>query len=329
MPKALALYSGGLDSLLSILTVMRQGIDVTAFRFLTPFNVRLRSPSDACAAKTHPAGFIIEDYPVFEKFLEILKNPRFGYGKNMNPCVDCKIFMLKEAKKIMSEEGYNFIITGEVLWQRPMSQRRDILSVIDREASVAGHVVRPLSAKLLRPSFAEQAGIIDRERLFSFSGRSRKPQMSLAKEMGITEYSQPAGGCFLTDPLYSIRLKDLLKHNPSPSLKDVNLLQLGRHFRISSTTKVIVGRDKIDNELIAKIASFDNCLLWVEGVGSSLTIITGDLSDQVIELAASLCARYSDAKNYNTVMVTVKLANKISIIPVNPAPENLIKSLRI
>lgn len=328
MPKALALYSGGLDSLLSILTVVKQGINVTAIRFLTPFNIKLRNRSHNADAPSH-TSFEKRDYLISDQFLELLKNPQFGYGKNMNPCVDCKILMLKEAKRIMLEEGYDFIITGEVLWQRPMSQRRDILSVIDREASVTGYVVRPLSAKLLNPSFAEQAGTIDREKLFSFSGRSRKPQMKLAQEMGIKEYSQPASGCLLTDPLYSVRLRDLMRYSSSLSIKDVNLLQLGRHFRISSATKVIVGRDKTDNELISSIAEPDDCLLWVEGVGSSLTIIRGDISSKAIEVAASLSARYSDAKNQKEVMVTLKVAGQKKLITAAPASDIQLKLLMV
>ena len=328
MAKALALYSGGLDSLLSIMTILRLGIDVKVIRFITPFNTKLRNSASAATKKTDPV-FTINDYPISEKFLEILKNPKYGFGKNMNPCVDCKILMLKEAKKIMLEEGYDFIITGEVLWQRPMSQRRDILSVIDREASVIGHVVRPLSARLLNPSYAEQTGIVNRDMLFGFSGRTRKPQMKLAQEMGITDYSQPASGCLLTDPLYSARLKDLMKHSPAPLMKDINLLQLGRHFRISSDTKVIVGRDRIDNELIRSIADQDDYLLWVENFGSALTIIRGDSSDKVIETAASLCARYSDSKNYQKVMVTLERAGKTLIIPATPACDSLVESLRV
>lgn len=328
MSRALALYSGGLDSLLSILTIIRQGIEVTAVRFITPFNVRLRNSATVENKKTN-STFIIKDYPIFEKFFEVLKNPRFGYGKNMNPCVDCKILMLKEAKRIMYEDGYDFIVTGEVLWQRPMSQRRDTLSIIDREAFVTGHVVRPLSAKLLKPSLAEQAGIIDRERLFGFSGRSRKPQTKLALEMGVTEYSQPAGGCLLTDPLYSTRLRDLIQHSHSLSIEDINLLQLGRHYRISSVAKAIVGRDKIDNELIIKFAKPDDCLLWVEGVGSSLAIIRGDISDKTVEVSAALCARHSDAKSQKKVMVTLSVSGNISVIASVPATESLLESLRI
>ncbi len=332
MPKALALYSGGLDSILSILAVMKQGIDVAAIRFLTSFNTRIRRREQNTYAKLLlPAGFdfIIKDYPIYEKFLNMLKSPKYGYGKNMNPCVDCKILMLKEAKRIMLEEGYDFIITGEVLWQRPMSQRRDILSVIDREASVKGYVVRPLSAKLFNPSLAELAGLIDRQGLYDFSGRTRKPQMRLAQEMGLSNYAQPAGGCLLTDPLYSAKLSDLMRHNPDPSISEINLLQLGRHYRISADTKIIAGRDNMDNELIQAISEPLDCLLWVEGYGSSLTIIKGKVSDETIKVAAALCARHSNAKNLPEVKVSFKISGNISTITVNPASDSLLNSLRV
>ncbi len=330
MPKALALYSGGLDSTLSVLAIQRQGIEVSLVRFLTPFNVKIKKQAQP-ADKSHfnsDLDFVIRDYPIFEKFIEILKKPIFGYGKNMNPCIDCKILMLKEAKNIMIEDGYDFIVTGEVLWQRPMSQRRDILSVIDREASVRGYVVRPLSAKLFNPSIAEQAGIIDRQRLYDFSGRSRKPQMKLAHEFGIKDYAQPASGCLLTDPLYSIKLRELLTHCPNPSINDINLLQLGRHFRFKNA-KIVVGRDEIDNEIIESICEPSDCLLWGEGYGSPLTIIRGEVSDETIRAAASLCARHSDAKKLPLVEVSFKIYEQVSIIKAKPASDEMLNSLRI
>ncbi len=331
MVRALALYSGGLDSMLSIKVILQQGIEVTAIRFITPFNTKLESfeLADTSLLALGELNFNIKNYPINEKFLEILKKPKFGYGKNMNPCVDCKILMFKEAKRIMVEDDYDFIITGEVLWQRPMSQRRDILSVIDREASVQGYVVRPLSAKLLNPSIAEQSGMIDRQKLFDFSGRSRKPQMKLAKELELNNYVQPAGGCLLTDPLYSAKLKDLFLHTPNPSTIDIDLLRIGRHFRASNNLKIIVGRDKRDNDFIQSIAQPSDCILWVEGIGSSLTIIKGDPTETAIKIAASLCARHSDAKKKPEVEVSYKLSGNISTVKVFPAQDSMLASLRI
>lgn len=308
MAKAIALYSGGLDSTLAILIAMRQGIEVTAVTFLTHFGCDI-SDKSSCSKNPFSAsekfGFEVKLCHLADKFIDIVKNPRFGHGKNMNPCIDCRILMLKEAKEFMKMTGADFIITGEVIGQRPMSQRRDTFSKIDREAGIEGYVLRPLSAKLLKPTVSEQQGIVDRKKLCDFHGRSRKPQMALAKEMGLTEYPAPAGGCLLTDPLYSYRLKELLKHNPNPSLKDINLLRIGRHFRISENCKIVVGRDENENNMIQSLAENDDCLLWVDGFGSPLTIVCGRSNEDDLKLAASICARYSDARQLPVVEVTV------------------------
>lgn len=331
MAKALALFSGGLDSLLSIIVILKQDIKVTALRFLTPFNTKIFEHKEKKDYEYTIGNlrFEIKGYPIYEEFLEVLKKPKYGYGKNMNPCVDCKILMLKEAKRMMLEEGYDFIITGEVLFQRPMSQRRDILSVIDRDAKVQGYVIRPLSAKLLNPSIAEELGIIDREKLYNFSGRTRKPQMKLAKELGLKDYVQPAGGCLLTDPLYTAKLRDLFMYNPDPSIDDIMLLRVGRHFRVSSNLKIIVGRDERDNEFIKSIATPSDCILWVEGYGSPLTLIKGRATEKAIELAASLCARHSDAKKMPEIEVSYEISGNISKIKVSPAEDYMLTSFRV
>jgi tRNA-specific 2-thiouridylase len=194
---AVALYSGGLDSTLAILVVLRQGVEVKAVTFLNHFGCDI-SDRSSCSKNPFSAaeqfGFEVKLSHLSEKFIEIVKNPKFGHGKNMNPCMDCRILMLKEAKEFMNMTGAAFIITGEVLGQRPMSQRRDALDVIDREAGLKGHVLRPLSAKLMKPTIAEEKGIVERGLLYDFSGRSRKPQIALAEEFGLTDYPAPAGG---------------------------------------------------------------------------------------------------------------------------------------
>ncbi len=332
MPKAIALYSGGLDSTLAILVAMRQGIEVTAITFLTHFGCDI-SDKSSCSknpfAASEKFGFEVKLCHLADKFIEIVKNPKFGHGKNMNPCIDCRILMLKEAKELMAMRGADFIITGEVLGQRPMSQRRDTFPRIDREAGLGGYVLRPLSARLLKPTIPEQSGIVDRERLCNFHGRSRKPQMALAKELGLTEYPAPAGGCLLTDPLYSYRLKEFLKYNPSPSVKDINLLRVGRHFRISDNCKIIVGRDENENNTIEALAENSDYLLRVDGFGSPLTIISGNISDKAIEPAASICARYSDAKRLPEVDVTVSGNGLNYAIKASPATDVVLNTFRI
>ncbi len=332
MTKAIALYSGGLDSTLAILVAMRQGIEVTAVTFLTHFGCDI-SDKSSCSKDPFSAaaqfGFEVKLCHLADKFIEVVKKPKFGHGKNMNPCIDCRILMLKEAKELMAMRGADFIITGEVLGQRPMSQRRDTFPKIDREAGLSGSIVRPLSAKLLKPTIPEQTGIVDRERLCGFNGRSRKPQMALAKEFGLTDYPAPAGGCLLTDPIYSYRLRELLAHEPSPSLKDIQLLRSGRHFRIPDACKIIVGRNEGDNNIIQSLADGGDYLLWVDGFGSPLIIVRGAATDGVLRLAASLCARYSDAKGLPSVNVSVAGNGTGFKIQAQPATEAMLNSYMI
>lgn len=309
MAKALALFSGGLDSTLAILVMLRQGVDVTAITFLTHFGCDI-SDRSSCSKNPFKAaeqfGFPVKLCHLAERFLEIVKNPKYGHGKNMNPCIDCRILMLREARELMKMTGADFIITGEVLGQRPMSQRRDTFPLIDREAGLEGYVLRPLTALNLKPTIPEQIGLVKRELLYGFRGRSRKPQIALASEFGLTDYPTPAGGCLLTDPIYSYRLRELLDHDPDPSIKDINLLRVGRHFRLSEYCKAIVGRDERENDIIESIAEKGDYLLRVPGYGSPVTIITGDVTDVEIKRAASLCVRYSDAKRLTGVRVRVQ-----------------------
>ncbi len=332
MTKAIALLSGGLDSTLAILAVLKQGIEVKAVRFVTPFDVELSDISLALK-DPHPRGgrfgFDVEVRRLGYKFLDMVKNPKHGYGKNMNPCIDCRILMLKEVKKLMQKRGEEFIVTGEVLGQRPMSQKKDMLYHIDKEAGVVGYVLRPLCAKLLRITFPEEKGAINRELLYAFNGRSRKPQMALAKEFGLEDYPLPAGGCRLTDRVFSLKLKDILKFNPEPAMKDIELLKIGRHFRLSPSCKIVAGRDKRENELIQSLASGNDCLLKVEGCGSPITLITGGITDERIRIAASICARYSDAKNHGPVDVSVNMEGNNYIIRIIPVDDISLNNYRL
>ncbi|MCX5716943.1 MAG: hypothetical protein NTW44_01270 [Nitrospirae bacterium] len=264
-----------------------------------------------------------------DKFISIVKNPKYGYGRNMNPCIDCRILMLKEAKELMNITGFNFIITGEVIGQRPMSQMRNTLAMIDKKAGVSGIVLRPLSAKLFEPTIPEINGIVDSDKLHAFNGRSRKQQMALAKEFGLTDYPMPAGGCLLTEPNYSFRLRELLNYNPNPSLKDLHLLRAGRHFRLSPSCKAIVGRDEKDNDNIESLAGEGDYILSVENFGSPVTLLTGDGSQDFINLAAAICARYSDAKHLPSVDVAFHLKSKKFSVTVSPATEGMIEKYRI
>ncbi len=332
MSKAIALFSGGLDSTLAILIMLKQGIDVTAITFLNHFGCEIGDKS-SCSKDPFAAsvkfGFQVKMSHLSDKFIDIVKKPKYGHGKNMNPCVDCRILMLKEAKNLMEMSGADFIITGEVLGQRPMSQRRDTFPVIDREADLKGYVLRPLSAKLMKPTIPEEKGMVNRDLLYDFSGRSRKPQIALAEELGLTEYPAPAGGCLLTEPNYSYRLKELLDHCPDPDVKDINLLRVGRHFRYASDCKIIVGRNRDENDIILSIAGDEDCTMHVPGFGSPVTFVSGKPTEEAILTAASLCARYSAARHQSNVHVSVLIKGKKTDLNIQPANDYLIDKYRI
>jgi tRNA U34 2-thiouridine synthase MnmA/TrmU len=332
MAKAIALLSGGLDSTLAILTVLKQGISVKALQFNTGFESDSSRKSPGLHDSKHTGkkfGFDVEEKFLGQKFIEVLQNPKHGYGKNMNPCIDCRILMLREAKHIMGRDKADFIITGEVLGQRPMSQRKDTLYHIDKEADLVGYILRPLSAKVLRATYAETKELIDREKLYGFTGRSRKPQIALAEEFGLTEYPPPAGGCLLTEPIFSMRLKDLLEHSSSPAPREFELLKTGRHFRFSPSSKIIIGRNRLENDVIESLSTTDDAILTVKGHGSPITLLTGEISDEALRSAASFCARYSDAKNLDTVDVTILHGKKQSRITVKPAETDSVEAQRI
>jgi tRNA U34 2-thiouridine synthase MnmA/TrmU len=330
--KAVALYSGGLDSTLAILTVLRQGIEVKAVTFLNHFGCDI-SDKSSCSKDPFSAaekfGFEVKLCHLADKFIQIVKDPKFGHGKNMNPCMDCRILMLREAREFMEMTGAEFLITGEVIGQRPMSQRRDALDIIDREAGLRGLILRPLCAKLMKPTVMEEKGIVNRELLYDFSGRSRKPQMALAREFGLTDYPAPAGGCLLTEPNYSFRLRELLDHDADPSLEDLALLRLGRHFRMSESCKIIIGRNNDENESLIALDNGHGISLGVETHASPIVIIRGRASEKIIQKAASLCARYSDARHLNEIDVMVTDNCGVSTLRVAPAGEDLIAQYKI
>ncbi len=330
--KAVALFSGGLDSTLAVIAIRRQGVDVTALTCTTPFDPTPGESSfprgdfrDIC----QKWGFTLVTRHLQNEMLEIVKNPKHGYGKNMNPCVDCRILMLREAKRIMDETGAHFLVTGEVLGQRPMSQRKDMLYHIDKEAGVSDLVLRPLSARLLRETRAERVGMVRRELLYSFSGKSRKPQIALAREFGLDTYPTPAGGCLLTEPNYAFRLRDLLAHTPHPTVRDIDLLRVGRHFRHSPRCKIIVGRDRSENALIEMLAERSDYLLRVEGSGSPITLVVGDATHEALQVAAALCARYSDERSSRSVEVKATIGGRTATINSAAADDDTVRAMRI
>ncbi len=303
--KAVSLFSGGLDSILSAKLIQNQGIDVTAFHFVLPFYY-IEDEKQIKAVKTaHKLNIPIEIFRGGRDYIEIVKNPKNGYGKNMNPCIDCKIFIMKKAQTFMEEIGASFMLSGEVLGQRPMSQRKKIMELIEKEAGVEGLLLRPLSAKLLHPTIPEEKGWVKREKFCAFEGRSRKPQIRKAKELGITEYPSPAGGCCLTDLDFSIRLRDAFEHNED-DIYGLQLLNFGRHFRLKSGAKLIVGRDEKENNIIEKLADDDDLLIEGVGFGSPIALLKNSKSPEDIDISSSICVRYSKKRAGKSAKVSVR-----------------------
>lgn len=309
MTKALALLSGGLDSTLAIEVIKKQRIEVTALNIVTTFCQCTASNSCKLEAikVAEKLNVPIKVVNATKEIIEIVKNPKFGFGKNINPCIDCRINLFRTAGKYMKEIGASFIFTGEVLGQRPMSQRKEAMKKIDKEAGLTGLVLRPLCAKNLEPTIPEEQGLVDREQLLAIKGRSRKEQMQLADIFKIKDYKCPAGGCLLTDAEFAHRMRDLLQFSDG-AINDVQLLKVGRHFRLDPATKVIMGRREEDNNRIETIAQKGDFLMFMEDIQGPLTLIRGEITDKKLEFAASLTARYS--KGQNESLATVKIIHK-------------------
>ena len=292
--KALGMLSGGLDSTLAVKLIQEQGIDVEAINFVTPFcQCRKGGCGASEAAKTF--NIPLKMVNAGTDYLRMVRNPRFGYGKNLNPCVDCRIFMLKKAKRFANQIGAKFIFTGEVLGQRPMSQHKGALDLIEREAGLEGKILRPLSAKLLPKTEAETKGFVEEEALRDISGRPRKRQIEMTKEFNIVNYPCAAGGCLLTDREFAKRLRDLFQHKKRITIKQVNLLKVGRHFRLGKN-KIIVGRTEAENGLLLRTKQKTDYFFEVPDCGSPITILQGPKTRASIEKAAALTVFHSDKK---------------------------------
>lgn len=321
---ALALLSGGLDSLLAAKLIQGQGIEVIGLHFLIPFS------SDKSGFLSG-AGVKVELVDIRREFLEIIKAPAHGFGSQLNPCIDCKIFMLKKTKELMSRFGAQFVITGEVLGQRPMSQHRESLGSIEKESGLSGLLLRPLCAQLLDETIPEQKGWVRRDRLLSFSGRGRRLQIKLAQELGIEKYSQPAGGCLLTDPQFSRRLKDLLTHKEM-DIENIELLKLGRYFRLTPQAKLVVGRNQKENEKILSLAMPDDYIFMpTEELAGPTALGRGIFDAELINLSCGITAHYCDLNEEKTVKLVFKKSGSQEdcLLEAQVLPEERILALRI
>ena len=330
--KAVALISGGLDSMLAAKVVMEQGIHVEGINFFTGFCVEGHTHAirkkDNAKPKRNNALWVAEQLgiklhivDIVEEYKDVVLNPKHGYGAHLNPCLDCKVFMVKQATQWIEDNGFDFIITGEVIGQRPKSQRKVTMPIIAAESGADDRLLRPLCAQNLPPTLPERAGWLDREQLFDFSGRSRKPQMALAERLGLDDYAQPAGGCcFLTDPNYSRKLADLWqsRNDKRYELDDIMLLKIGRHIRPAPHYKLIVSREEGENNFLEGYRKQFTHLRVTSHTGP-LTLIEGDPSAEDLELAARIIARYSRGRDEEQVQVDVETQNGVNhVLKVKP-----------
>lgn len=333
--KAVVLLSGGLDSMLAAKVIMEQGIHVEALNFYTGFCIEghthaIRSKDQKKPKRNNALwaaeqlGIKLHFVDIVEEYKKVVINPKHGYGANLNPCLDCKIFMVGDARKWMEKQGFDFIITGEVIGQRPNSQLKHKLPIVAKQSGAAERLLRPLSAKHLPPTLPEIEGWVDREQLFDFTGRSRKPQMALAKKFGFHEYAQPAGGCcILTNEHYTKKMQDLWQARGTRNyeLEDVVLLKVGRHLRPKPHFKLIIGREEGENNFLEGFKSRYSYLHAANYEGSTV-LVDGELKDADLPLAAQIAARYSAGRDAATVDVHIKqkqeTAQTLTVQPLSP-----------
>ncbi len=318
--KALSLFSGGLDSQLAALLIKKQGVEIIGVHFTTPFF----SGSQDLSKAAQDLGIEFLDIDISEGYIpRVLLNPVYGYGKNFNPCIDCHAYMLNTAGALMEELGASFMVTGDVLGQRPMSQNRSGLNAVAKLSGFKAYIVRPLSARLLDETIPEREGWIDREQLLDISGRGRSQQMELARKYGLKDYPSPAGGCLLTESNFAQRLRQMLQILSEPSPLEMQILRLGRHFYIADGILLVVGRNRSENERMVNIALDSDLLLKVADRPGPLAIVrcmNNELGKDELEYAASIVARYSDAKQEPQASIKVfsKKEDNAEIILIKP-----------
>lgn len=335
--RAVALLSGGLDSSLAVRLILDQGIEIKALHFYTGFCItehkrRLGLKKEDGQHYVNPAlkaaarlSVPLEMIDISEDYYRIVLNPRFGYGRNVNPCIDCRIFMLRKAKEIMEKEGFHFVITGEVLYQRPMSQTPQRLKLIEKESGLEGYILRPLSAKVLPPTVPEIKGWVDREKLLGIVGRSRKVQIDLAKKYSL-EYEQPAGGCcYLTDETYAERFKEAFNTEGIVTKEDLILFAVGRHLRLPSGTKLIVARNEGEVKFLQGFKSRYNYAYRRDGKGT-FCLIKGSPTLAEYQIIANIIARYSKREESEIYM---KIGKKEILLRGYPVEDSFIEPYKI
>lgn len=325
--KALALLSGGLDGLLAAKIVQNLGVEVIGLHFYIPFSRENRDDAEKHFSErlSGELGMKIEVSSLGREYLDVVRNPRYGYGKNMNPCIDCKIFMMKKAGDYMKKINACFIVTGEVAGQRPMSQNKQALRLIEKNSGWEKLIVRPLSAKILPVTVAEEKGWINREKLFAICGRGRKEQIELAQKLGIKNYPWPGGGCLLTESQFCGRVKDLIAHN-SFNEREIELSKLGRYFRLSDSSMLIVGRNEKENERLAGLCEQNDIYFEPQDLPGPLGIGRGYFNEELKILSSRIIARYTSSCE---VKVTISHAGRQEVIGITGIEEDELNKFRV
>ena len=322
MSKALGLLSGGLDSSLAAMCLKRQGVDVTAIAFVTPF---FGAGKARRAAEKIGIPLLARD--IGEVHLEMVKRPHYGYGKNLNPCIDCHAMMFRLAGEIMVEQGFDLLFSGEVLGQRPMSQNLSALGAVAKHSGHAERILRPLSARLLPETPMEAEGLVDREQLLDIQGRTRRRQEMLAKEWGLADYPSSGGGCLLTEKHFSDRLRDLFTHQPDCTISDVELLKIGRQFRLSEHAKLALGRNQEDNAALVAAARIHDFILRTPGLAGPVGVVSGTPDDADLHAAGAILASYSRGKELPQVEIVAAAGDREQRFLVAPAPRSASEKL--
>jgi tRNA(Ile)-lysidine synthase TilS/MesJ len=314
--KAIGLLSGGLDSTLAVKIIIEHGIEVIALNFVTPFCTCSKKGCQNQAKKVAERfGIELKVVSVGAAFIKLVKNPQYGYGSNMNPCIDCRILMFSIARQYMEEIGAEFVFTGEVLDQRPMSQNLTAMRLIERASRLTGRLLRPLSARFFEPTIPEKQGLVKRELLLAIQGRSRKPQITLCRQKQIYDYPCPAGGCRLTDPNFARRLKEAFDHNED-SIESITLLRYGRHFRLPTGIKVVVGRNQQENLILKNLAGGGHYfVIEPKEIPGPVAILTRNASWEDVEMAAKICLSYSDYDRGDGWSVVVNESQEMPALP--------------
>lgn len=318
MTRGISLLSGGLDSQLTICVLRDQGIEVEGLVFASPFfSIKeAHQAAEQLGIKLHVVDFTADIF-------ELIRKAPHGYGGAMNPCIDCHARMIQRAGEFMREHDFDFVSTGEVMNQRPMSQNKRALGIVEKTSGLTGYLLRPLTALLLEPTIPEQDGRVDRSKLLSLEGRNRKPQFALAKQFGLKSFPSPAGGCLLTERGFCSKLHDLIDHDQCDCAADAELLKTGRHFRLPNDTKCIVGRNRADNQLLKQSPHEQDVLVYTVDIPGPTALLKAPVDQSDILSAAGIVSGYGDKGEKTEVIVKIVYQGKTTEISTTPTPRDI------